>query len=52
MRGPTAAFAAAIAAGMIGGRLFSRHVSARQVQIGFAAILTVVAASMLIKALG
>lgn len=50
--GITAAFAAAIATGMIGGRLLSRHVSARQVQIGFATILIMVAASLLIKALG
>ncbi|QAU34656.1 sulfite exporter TauE/SafE family protein [Janthinobacterium sp. 17J80-10] len=48
----TVAFAVAIAAGMIAGRLLSRQVSGRQVQIGFAAILGVVATSMLFKALG
>lgn len=48
----TVAFAGAIAAGMIAGRLLTRKVSGRQVQIGFAAILVVVAGSMLFKALG
>ena len=48
----TAAFAGAIAAGMIVGRVLSRRVSGRQVQIGFAGILIVVATSLLFKALG
>jgi hypothetical protein len=48
----TVTFAAAIAIGMLAGRLFSRRVSGRQVQLGFAGILVIVAASMLIKAFG
>ncbi|HCY62516.1 MAG TPA: hypothetical protein DHV59_06750 [Oxalobacteraceae bacterium] len=47
----TPAFAAAIAIGMVGGRMLSRRVSGRQVQLGFAAILVAVAAIMLAKAL-
>lgn len=47
----TAAFAGAIVGGMIGGRILSRRVSARQVQIGFAAILILVAVSILLKAM-
>lgn len=48
----TIAFAGAIATGMIGGRLLSRRMSGRHVQIGFAAILVLVAGSLLAKALG
>jgi hypothetical protein len=47
----TATFATAIAIGMVGGRLLSRRVSGRQVQLGFAAILVMVAGSLLAKAL-
>jgi uncharacterized membrane protein YfcA len=48
----TTTFTAAIAIGMIGGRLLSHRVSAHHVQLGFAAILVMVAASLLLKAFG
>ncbi|TCS39561.1 hypothetical protein EDC30_101517 [Paucimonas lemoignei] len=48
----TAAFAGAIAAGMIVGRLLSRRATGRHVQLGFATLLIVVAGSLLAKALG
>lgn len=47
----TFSFMAAIVIGMIGARLLSRRVSGRQVQLGFAAILVMVAGSLLVKAL-
>lgn len=48
----TATFAGAITAGMLGGRLMSRRVSGRHVQVGFAIILIAIASGMLFKALG
>ncbi len=45
----TLLFAGATAIGMLSGRLLSRHISARHVQIGFAAILVGVACSLLFR---
>jgi uncharacterized membrane protein YfcA len=45
----TVLFTAAVIGGMLAGRLWSARVPARQVQIGFAMLLIVVAAGLLIK---
>ena len=47
----TLSFVAATAGGMLAGRLFSRRLSAQTVQRGFAVMLLVVAAGLLLKAL-
>lgn len=47
---PTALFAAATAGGMLVGRQASGHLSARQVQLGFATLLVLVACGLLLKA--
>lgn len=48
--GPTALFTVATAVGMLAGRGLSQRLSARQVQIGFATILLIVATGMFGKA--
>ncbi len=47
---PTLLFTAATAVGMLGGRIASRRLSARQVQLGFAIVLLIVAVGLLAKA--
>ncbi len=47
---PTLLFTAATALGMLGGRIASRRLTASHVQIGFAAVLLIVAVGLLVKA--